>query len=142
MAFEITNAEIWTCEIEDRPNSLAERLADVVRAGANLDCAIVRPSDRRPGWAALYITPIEGPEQEWAALHSGFKKSASIHAIRVAGPDRAGLIAGIAGVVAAEHINISGLTGCGTGDRALVYLRFATPEEAAKAAKVLAAKLK
>ena len=141
MAFEITRVDVWAGEIEDRPGGLADKLETVMRVGANLDFVIARPADK-PGKAVVFITPLHGAEQTSAAEEAGLKKSSGMHSLRIEGPDRPGLTAGIARALAEANINIRGLSGARIQDKALFYLRFDTQDDAEKAAQTLPAKLR
>ncbi len=137
MAFEITRVDVWAGEIEDRPGALAEKLEALQRAGANLDFVIVRPSASLPGTGVLFVAQIHGPEQTRAAEQSGLIKSHRMHVIRIVGPDRPGLGAGIARTVAQAGLNIDGLSAAAVGDQAIFYIRFATDAEARQGAQLL-----
>jgi len=140
MAFEITRIDVWVGEVEDRPGALAEKLEAVMRAGADLDFVIVRPAPDKPGVGILYLAPLFGKAQTQAAQEVDLRKS-HIQALRLLGPDRPGLSAGIARLMADAGLNISGLTGARVGDRCVFYLRFETESELTRAAQILAAKL-
>lgn len=142
MAVEITRAEIWVGELEDRPGALASTLAKVMMiAGADLDFVLVRPEADSPGQSVLFVTPLLGPEQIQAARDAGLRCSDSMHALRLECPDRPGLAAGLAGTLAQADINIVGMSAAATKGNALAYLRFATEAEAEEAVSVLANRL-
>ena len=136
MAFEITKVEVWEGEVEDRPGGLAEKLAEVMRAGANLDFMISRPCPQRRDTAALFLAPLHGEAQTQAALEAGLKQSTE-HWIRVEGPDRPWLSAGIARTLADASINIRGLSAAVIGDRGVLYLSFQSDVDARRAVQVL-----
>ncbi len=140
MAFEITRADVWAGEIEDRPGGLADKLEAVMRVGANLDFVIARPADK-PGNAVVFITPLHGAEQTSAAEEAGLKKSSGMPSLGIEGPDRPGLTAGIARTLAEANINIRGLSGARIQDKALFDMRFDSQDDAEKAAQTLTAKL-
>ena len=141
MAYEITKAEVWAGDIEDRPGTLAHMLGALQQAGANLDFVIVRPTAGLPGQGVLFVAPLHGPPQIAAAEEIGLRKSASMHVLRVAGPDQPGLGAGIARTLAEASLNIAGLSAAAITDTALFYVRFATDADAKRAAQVLTARL-
>ncbi len=141
MAFEITRADVWAGEIEDRPGALAEMLESLQRAGANLDFVIVRPSAGLPGTGVLFVAPLHGPQQILAAEQMGLKKSASMHVLRLVGPDRPGQGAGIARALADAGLNINGLSAAAVEDDSLFYIRFDTDADAKRAAQILTAKI-
>ncbi len=135
MAFEITRVDIWAGEIEDQPSALAAKLAALQEAGANLEFAIVRPL-LHEGTGVLYVAPLLWPQQAAAGEAAGLKK-AGIHALRIAGPDRPGLLSGVAKTVGDAGINISGLSAAAIEDRAVIYVRLASEADAREAAQVL-----
>ena len=141
MAFEITREEVWAGEVEDRPGGLADSLEALMRAGANLDFVIVRPSAGLPGTGVLFVAPLRGPQQTKAAEEIGLRKSATMHVLRIVGPDRPGQGAGIARALAEAGLNIGGLSAAAIEDRAIFYIRFDTDADAKRAAQVLTAKL-
>jgi hypothetical protein len=136
MAFEITKVEVWEGEIEDRAGGLAEKLAEVMRTGANLDVIISRPCPATPGWASLFLAPLHGEEQTGAARQAGLKRSTE-QWIRVEGPDRPWLAAGIAQTLADAGINMRGLSGSVVRDRCVIYISFDSDVDARRAAQTL-----
>jgi hypothetical protein len=137
-AFEIARVQVWVGELEDRPGALASKLAHLMTAGgANLEFIIARPLKDQPGRGLLYVAPLLKPEATRIARDIGLHPSETIHALRLAGPDRPGLVAGIAGTLAESGINITGLTAAATQGRAIAYLRFSSPADADAAATVL-----
>ncbi len=49
MALDVARVNIWVAGIEDRPGSLAEKLALLSEAGAQLEFVMVRPTSRGAG---------------------------------------------------------------------------------------------
>jgi hypothetical protein len=141
MAFEITRVDVWAGEIEDRPGELARKLATLQRAGADLEFSIVRPVAKSGGRGVLFVAPLVGTEQTQAAEEAELAKADSLHVLRLVGPDRPGLLAGIAQTVANAGLNIDGLSAAAMAERCVIYLRFASDEAARKAAQVLTASL-
>jgi hypothetical protein len=136
MGFEITKVDVWVGEIEDRPGALGNKLGAVMRAGADLDFMLARSLGEKPGVAVLFIAPLHGPEQAAAAEEVGLRKS-SIQILRITGPDRPGLGAGITSAIAEAGINIRGFSGTALGDRSLFYVRFDSSDDVVRAAQIL-----
>jgi len=136
MSFEVTGIDIWAGEIEDRPGALNEKLGQLASGGANLEFAIVRPSADSPGHGVLFVAPLEGAAQMELAVQLGLHKSERIHAARVSGPDRPGLLADLSRILAESKINICGLSAAAVGDRCVFYFRFETVAAARQAADV------
>lgn len=141
MAYEITRVDVWAGEVEDRPGALAAKLEALERAGANLEFVVVRPLTEAHGVGVLFAAPLIGTDQVRAAEEVGVRKAASMYVLRVIGPDRPGLVAGITRTVADAGINISGLTASALGDRAVAYLRFESDADARRAAQILTPRL-
>jgi hypothetical protein len=140
--FEITMVDVWTAELEDRPGTLAERVEALQRAGANLEFVILRPSANvLASTGLLFVAPLVGEAQEQAARQVGLEKKASLHALRILGPDQPGLVAGIARMLADARINVSALWAAALGERSVLYIRFDSRAEAKRAAQLLTAKL-
>jgi hypothetical protein len=138
MAFEVTMAEVWTAELEDRPGALAERVEALQAAGADLEMAIVRPS---VNMGLLCVAPIVGGAQTRAAEKIGLKKDSSLHALRIVGSDSPGLIASIARTLADAQIDISTVWAAALGKRSALYISFVSNSDANRAAQLLRAKL-
>lgn len=142
MAFEITPVDVWAGELEDRPGALASKLAKIIMiAEADLEFVLLRPLCEKPGRAVLFLAPLIGPEQTQAAEDAGLHKCDSMHVLRLVGPDRRGLAAGIAGELEHADVDVAGLTAAATHGNVVIYIRFATAEDVAAAAKVLGPKL-
>ncbi len=142
MTFEITMVDVWTAELEDRPGTLADKMEALLRAGANLEFAILRPStDVMANTGLLFVAPLVGTAQCRAADEVGLRKDTSQQALRVVGPDQPGLVAGIARTLAEARINISALWASALGEQSALYLRFDSHAEAKRAAQLLTAKL-
>lgn len=140
MAFVIKRVDVWVCEVEDHPGRLADKLEAVMRAGANLDFIIARPEDDKPRLSVLFVAPVEGAAEVAAAEEVGLCRS-TMHALRVEGPDRPGLAAGIARTLSEEGINIVGLSAAGVRDGALLYIRFLNEADVVRAARLLTERL-
>ena len=139
MEYEIAPVDVWVGQVEDRPGGLSSKLAHLMmNAEANLEFIIARASDLRDGTGVLFVAPLTTEEETRAALDIGLRKSGSMHVLRLIGPDRAGLSAGVAGTLAREEINIAGLSAMGTGEGAVVYIRLETAEDAQRARVAIA----
>jgi hypothetical protein len=142
MPFEITMVDVWTAELEDRPGALAEKMEALQRASANLEFVILRPSaDVMANTGLLFVAPVVGAAQCRAAEDVGLRKATSQHALRIVGPDRPGLVAGIARLLADARINISALWASALGEQSALYIRFDSNADAKRAAQLLTAKL-
>ena len=139
MKYDITPVDVWVGKVEDRPGGLSSKLAHLMMAtGAHLEFIIARRSETRNGTGVLFVAPLTTPEEIAAAKDVDLHQSDSLHVLRLIGPDRAGLAAGVAGTLAREEINIAGISAMGAGEEAVVYIRLETAEDAERARTVIA----
>ena len=137
MALTVTRTDVWAVSIEDRAGGLAEKLAIVAEAGAQLEFVVARRAPDKPGTGVVFVTPLKGAAQLRAAKKAGFTKTASLHSVRIEGPDKPGLGAQLTCALAQACINLRGLSAAAIGKRCVVHLALDTAGDAAKAAKVL-----
>ncbi len=139
MEYEITPVDVWVGQVEDRPGGLSSKLAHLMMVtGQTLAFIIARASDARDGSGVLFVAPLSTPEAERAAAEVDLHKSDSMHVLRLVGPDRAGLSAGLAGTLAREEINIAGLSAMSVEGGAVIYILLETAEDAERARKAIA----
>ena len=141
MQYEVERVDVWAGEINDRRGALAEMLSQVLDAGADLDFILARPSPVKPTTGILYLAPLEGEKQTQAASDAGLARSSHIESLRIAGPDRPGLAEAIARTTAEAGINISGLTAGRMGDRCVMYVRFESEDDLARATDAITSML-
>jgi hypothetical protein len=137
MKLNVTMVDVWAASLEDRVGSLAEKLAALNAAGANLEFVIARRAPEQPGKGVVFITPLNGDKQVQAAEAAGFMRTGSLHSVRVAGTDKPGLGGKMAQALAAAGINLRGLSACAIGTKFVCYLALDTPDDAQKATEVL-----
>jgi hypothetical protein len=137
MAQKVTRADVWAASIEDRPGGLAEKLAALAEAGAQLEFVIARRASERPGTGVVFLTPLKGAAQIRAAKKAGFEKTKSLHSLRIEGPDKPGLGAKMTQVLAQAGINLRGLSAASIGPRCVVYLALDSMADATKAKRLL-----
>ena len=137
MALNVTRVNIWVAGMEDRPGSLAEKLAILSEAGAQLEFVMARRAPDKPGTGVVFLTPIKGAGQIRAAKKLGLRKSKSLQALRIEGRDKPGLGAKITEALAAKEINLRGLSASVIGRRFVLYLALDSSTDAAKAARIV-----
>lgn len=142
MAYTVKKVDVWAGEIEDRPGGLADKLADLTNAGANLEFLVSRRAPDKPGTGVVFITPIKGAKQKAAAQQTGLSTTASLLSVRVEGPDRAGLGTKMTRALAAAGINLRGVSAAALGRRAVTYFAFDSTADADSAVRVLKKALK
>jgi len=142
MAYSIKKVEVWAGEITDRPGGLADKLDTLSAAGANLEFVIARRVADVPGTGVVFVTPVKGAKQKQAAQNAGLATTASLHSVRIEGPDKAGLGAKITGALAEAGINVRGLSAAALGRRTVSHLAFDSAADADNAMRILKKALK
>jgi hypothetical protein len=137
MALNVTRADVWAASIEDRPGGLAEKLAALAEAGAQLEFVIARRASEMPGTGVVFLTPLTGAAQVRAAKKAGFEKTKSLHSLRVEGPDQPGLGAKMTQALAMAGINLRGVSAAAIGPRCVMHLALDSTADATKAARLL-----
>ena len=137
MKLEVSRTDTWASVIDDRPGGLADKLAALAAAGANLELIVARRAPELRGSGVLFVTPLKGAKQIKAAEAAGFQKTESLHSLRVAGADRPGMGAKLTRALAQAGINLRGLSAAALGKRCVSHLALDTAKDAAKAAAVL-----
>jgi len=137
MKLNVTAVDVWAASLEDRVGSLAEKLAALNAAGADLEFVIARRAPEQPGKGVVFVTPLTGAKQVEAAEAAGFLRTGSLHSVRVAGTDKPGLGGKMAEALAGAGINLRGLSAAAIGTKFVCYLALDTPEDAQKATDVL-----
>ena len=67
MGFKLERIHIWAGEIVDQAGAMAEKLAPLAEAGANLEYILTRRQSDKPGTGVLYVAGVTGPAQVRAA---------------------------------------------------------------------------
>jgi hypothetical protein len=137
MDLMVEAVDVWAASIKDEPGGLAGVLRGLAEAGADLDFVVARRAAEKPGTGVVFVTPLEGETVTAAAGELGFHASESIHAVRVEGDNKPGAGAEITERLAAEGLNLRGLSAGVVGTRFILFLGFDSREDADKAAKIL-----
>ncbi len=137
MSYQIRRAEIWAVGIEDRPGGVAEKLAALAGAKANLEFVLARRAPDRPGAGLLFVSPIRGAGQMKAAREACFAKNQIPACVRVEGPDRPALGARLTQALVEAGINLRGLSASAIGKRCVCFLTFDSDADARSAMRVL-----
>ena len=123
--------------MRDKPGSLAAKLKALAAAGVNLEFVIARRAPEKPGMGVLFVTPIRSAAGVRAARKAGFKRTSSLHTVRVEGKDRKGQGARIADALAAAGLNLRGLSAAAVRGRFITHVALDSAKAAAKAVNVL-----
>jgi predicted amino acid-binding ACT domain protein len=130
---------MWVGGVEDRSGGLAEKLAQLAKAGARLQYVMARRAPEKPGTGVVFLTPLKGARQTRVAKTAGLHKSKSLCAVRAQGRDKPGLGAQITEALAAKGINLRGLSASVIGSQFIMYLALDSAADAAKAVRTLKA---
>src|SRR5947208_15499977 len=109
MAIKASRNDVWMTVIEDQAGGAAQKLEALARAGADLEVVFARRTPEHPGQGILFAGPIEGAKVTRAAQEAGFKRSDTIHGVRLEGTDKPGLGAKIARTLADHGIHFRGM---------------------------------
>lgn len=137
MKLNVSRTDTWAATIDDRPGGLADKLAALAAAGANLEFIIARRAPEQRGSGVVFVTPLKGAKQVKAAEAAGFQKTKSLHSLRIEGADKPGTGVKLAEALAEAGINLRGLSAAAVGKRYVAHLALDTAQDAAKAAAVL-----
>lgn len=137
MAIKVSRSDVWMAVIDDRAGGAAEKLEALASAGADLEVVLARRTPEHPGQGILFAGPIEGAKVTRAAEAAGFRRSDTIHGIRIEGGDKPGLGAKIARTLGQNGISFRGVNAMAIGKNFLSFVALDSADDAAKAVKVL-----
>lgn len=139
MAGEMTikNAQLWVLHGNDRKGMLADALAPLAAAGANLRIVMAYRHPGQPDRAAVEVFPIESAA-EAAARKAGFEPSKT-PCLLVEGEDRKGLGAEMSRAISEAGVSMAFLMAETVGRRFSAAIGFASAEDAAAASKKIEA---
>ncbi|MCI0455751.1 MAG: amino acid-binding ACT [Gemmataceae bacterium] len=138
MSFKFDRVHVWSGEVSDQPGGVAEKLAFLAKAGANLEYVFTKRLPDKPGAGVLFVAPVTGAAQVRAA------KSAGLHEVdvpvvrRIEGDNEAGLAHRLTQQWALAGISLQGLTMAVLGNKFIGYAAFDTVTDANRAAQILA----
>ncbi len=136
MALKVKAVDVWAAGIMDRPGAVAEKLRGLADAGAQLEFVISRRSPEKPGTGVVFLTPLKGAAQMAAARKLDFRKI-SHNSIRIEGADKPGMGARITAALAAQGINLRGISAAAIGKQFVAYVALDTAADASKAVRAL-----
>jgi hypothetical protein len=137
MKFKISRTEAWAASLEDRPGGLADKLAALAQAGANLEFILARRTPERAGHGVVFVTPLKGAKQLRAAKAAGFEQTVSLHLLRVEGTDKKGEGAKVSRALAEAGINLRAISAAAFGKRFVSHLALDSAAAATKATALL-----
>src|SRR5262245_59259035 len=136
MPISVKKIVLWRKEVENRPGALAETLAPLASAGANLRLVMGYRFPGRESRAAIELYPVAGRKVMSAAQSAGLG-AASIPALLVEGDDKPGLGHAVAQAMADAGIDLDFLLAQVLGTRYRAVIGFSTSDDAAKAAGLI-----
>jgi hypothetical protein len=137
MKLKVSRTDTWAATIDDRPGGVADKLAPLAAAGANLELIIARRAPEQRGSGVIFVTPLKGAKQIKAAEATGFLKTESLHSLRIQGIDKPGLGAKLTRALSEAGINLRGFSAAALGKQHVTHLVLDTAQDAAKAVAAL-----
>ena len=137
MKAKVTKVDVWAATIQDRAGGLAEKLAPLAAAGANLEFIVARRAPDKPGEGVVFVTPLKGAKQVKAGKEAGFHTTDTLHSVRVEGCDKPGLGAKATKALGEAGVSLRGLSAAAFGRKFVCYLALDTAAAAAKAASIV-----
>ena len=133
----VERVDVWAATIEDKPGGLAEVLAALRDAGADLQCIIARRAPQEHGKGVVFATPLQDDREIRAAAQVGFNVTQSLHSVRVMGRDRPGIAADVTQKLADGRINLRGFSASVIGTQFVAYVAVDSLDDANKAIEIL-----
>lgn len=133
----VENVDVWAATIDDRPGALAELLAVLRDAGADLQFVIARRSPEAPGKGVVFVTPLQGDREIRAAAEVGFNVTRKLHSVRAMGRDHPGIAAELTQRLADGGINLRGFSASVIGTQFVAYVAVDSLDHADKAIAIL-----
>jgi len=138
MELKVERVDTWAATINDQPGGLSAKLEILAAAKVNLEFVIARRSPDKPGAGVVFVTPISGAVGQAAAKKAGFKKTPSLHTVRVEGADKPGQGARIAIALAAAGVNLRGFSAAVIGKKFVAHVAVDSTAAGLKAMKTIA----
>lgn len=137
MSLSIARVELWAADIEDQAGGLAQKLAGLSEAGANLEFIFARRSTESPGMGVVFVTPIKGARCIRAAKDLGFQALGRVGVVRTEGPDKKGLAGRMTSAVAELDVTLRGFSATSMHKRSVIHLAFDSVADASRAIRAL-----
>ena len=133
----VERVDVWAATIDDKPGGLADVLAVLRDAGANLQSIIARRAPDQPGKGVLFVTPLQGDREIMPAAQVGFNVTHTLHSVRVLGRDRPGIAAELTQKLADAGINLRGFSASVIGTQFAAYIAVDSLLDAGRAIEIL-----
>jgi len=138
MSLLVERVDVWAATIQDKPGGLAEVLATLRDAGADLQFIIARRAPDQPGKGVVFVTPLQNDREIRAATQVGFNVTRILHSVRAMGADRPGVAAELTRKLADASINLRGFSASVIGTQFVAYAAVDSLNDANKVMEVLA----
>ncbi|MBI2364289.1 MAG: hypothetical protein HYV01_04695 [Deltaproteobacteria bacterium] len=136
MAVTVKKIVLWRKEVDNRTGILANALAPLANAGADIHVVMAYRFPGQESKAAIELYPVTGKKSAAAAKEAGFSVSA-IPALLVEGDNRAGLGYATAQAIAAAGINLDFVVAQVVGRKYSAVFGFESDADAAKCAAII-----
>ena len=137
MGLAVKRVDVWATSIKDHPGGLAEKLAPLAEAGADLEFVIARRAPDKPGTGVVFVTPLRSDAEVAAGAKAGFAVAKNLHSVRVEADNKPGIGATLTKQLADAGVNLRGLSAAVIEGRFILYLALDTAEDAEKAMSLL-----
>ena len=137
MELLVEREDVWVASMDDKPGSLADKLAILAEAGADLAFVVARRAPDKPGTGLVFVTPLRGDAEIEAATDVGFSVTSRLHSVRVEGENQRGIAAKLTEKLGKARINLRGFSGAVIGKRFVLHFSVDTKEAADKVIKIL-----
>jgi hypothetical protein len=138
MSFKWDRVHVWSGDVKDQAGGVAEKLAHLAQAGANLEYVFTKRLPNKPGEGVLFVAPVTGPAQVRAAKAAGLHEVDYPVVRRIEGDNLAGLAHHLTQQWAMAGISLQGLTLAVLHSKFVGYAAFDTVQDANRAAQILA----
>ena len=138
MSLLVERVDVWAATIQDKAGGLAEVLATLRDAGADLQFIIARRAPDQPGKGVVFVTPLQNDREIRAATQVGFNVTRILHSVRAMGADRPGVAAELTRKLADASINLRGFSASVIGTQFVAYAAVDSLNDANKVMEVLA----
>jgi hypothetical protein len=137
MALSVKRIQWWAGTIEDKAGGLSALLAPLAETKSNLEFVLARRAPEAPGKGVVFVAPVTTADGERAASEAGLKPAPEIAALRVEGPNQAGMGHAISLAIAEAGISFRGLAAVVIGERFVCQIAFDSAADANRAADII-----
>ena len=137
MNLNVKRVDVWVANNKDKPGGLAKILTELREVGADLEFILARRAPEEPDTGVVFLTPLRSDAEIAAASMLGFNLESSVQSVRIEGDNEPGIAALITEKIAAEGINLRGLSAAVMGARFIIYIGLDSATDAIKVVNIL-----